>query len=49
LKIPPTLLGRADEVPLALIYWSRDPDDTQHAQGDTLNTVNARHQGPDLE
>lgn len=28
-----------DSNPFALVYWSRDPDGTQHNQGDSLNTL----------
>ncbi|HVZ29153.1 MAG TPA: alkaline phosphatase family protein [Asticcacaulis sp.] len=32
--------------PFALVYWSRDPDGTQHNQGDSLNTVTPGINGP---
>ena len=30
---------KAEGKPFVLIYWSRDPDGTQHAQGDSLNAL----------
>jgi hypothetical protein len=32
--------------PFVLIYWSRDPDGTQHNQGDSLNTLDPGINGP---
>lgn len=32
--------------PFALLYWSRDPDGTQHFQGDSLNTLTPGINGP---
>ena len=32
--------------PFALVFWSRDPDGTQHNQGDSLNTVTPGINGP---
>ncbi|WP_442935865.1 alkaline phosphatase family protein [Nostoc sp.] len=32
--------------PFALVYWSRDPDGTQHNQGDSLNTLTPGINGP---
>ena len=32
--------------PFALVYWSRDPDGTQHNQGDSLNTLKPGINGP---
>jgi hypothetical protein len=32
--------------PFALLYWSRDPDGTQHFQGDSLNTLVPGINGP---
>lgn len=32
--------------PFALVYWSRDPDGTQHNQGDSLNSVTPGINGP---
>ncbi len=32
--------------PFALVYWSRDPDGTQHNQGDSLNALNPGINGP---
>ncbi len=32
--------------PFALVYWSRDPDGTQHNNGDSLNTLNPGINGP---
>ena len=32
--------------PFVLVYWSRDPDGTQHNQGDSLNTLTPGINGP---
>lgn len=32
--------------PFAMVYWSRDPDGTQHNQGDSLNTLTPGINGP---
>ena len=32
--------------PFAMVYWSRDPDGTQHNNGDSLNTLNPGINGP---
>jgi predicted AlkP superfamily pyrophosphatase or phosphodiesterase len=32
--------------PFVLVYWSRDPDGSQHNQGDSLNTVTPGINGP---
>ena len=32
--------------PFALVYWSRDPDGTQHNNGDSLNRLNPGINGP---
>jgi arylsulfatase A-like enzyme len=32
--------------PFVLVFWSRDPDGTQHNQGDSLNTVTPGINGP---
>jgi hypothetical protein len=32
--------------PFVLVYWSRDPDGTQHYQGDSLNTLTPGINGP---
>jgi type I phosphodiesterase/nucleotide pyrophosphatase len=32
--------------PFVLIFWSRDPDGTQHGQGDSLNTLTPGINGP---
>jgi arylsulfatase A-like enzyme len=32
--------------PFALVYWSRDPDGTQHNQGDSLNSLSPGINGP---
>ncbi len=37
---------RANGRPFALVYWSRDPDGTQHNQGDSLNTLTPGINGP---
>jgi len=36
----------ADNRPFALVYWSRDPDGTQHNQGDSLNELTPGINGP---
>ena len=36
----------ADGKPFALVYWSRDPDGTQHNQGDSLNELTPGINGP---
>src|SRR5262249_50086654 len=36
----------ADGKPFALVYWSRDPDGTQHNQGDSLNSLTPGINGP---
>ncbi len=37
---------RASGGPFALVYWSRDPDGTQHNQGDSLNSLVPGINGP---
>ena len=37
---------RARGKPFVLVYWSRDPDGTQHAQGDSLNELTPGINGP---
>lgn len=37
---------KAEQKPFALVYWSRDPDGTQHNQGDSLNTLTPGINGP---
>jgi hypothetical protein len=37
---------KADGKSFVLVFWSRDPDGTQHNQGDSLNTVNPGINGP---
>src|SRR5262249_49657295 len=37
---------KARNKPFVLVYWSRDPDGTQHAQGDSLNTLTPGINGP---
>ena len=32
--------------PFVLVYWSRDPDSTQHSQGDSLNALRPGINGP---
>src|SRR5947199_7092015 len=32
--------------PFVLVFWSRDPDGTQHNQGDSLNTITPGINGP---
>lgn len=39
-------LFKQRQKPFVLIYWSRDPDGTQHNQGDSLNTVTPGINGP---
>ncbi len=37
---------KASGKPFAIVFWSRDPDGTQHAQGDSLNTLTPGINGP---
>jgi hypothetical protein len=37
---------KARAKPFVLVYWSRDPDGSQHNQGDSLNTVTPGINGP---
>jgi arylsulfatase A-like enzyme len=37
---------KAADKPFALVFWSRDPDGTQHNQGDSLNTLTPGINGP---
>jgi hypothetical protein len=37
---------KARNKPFLLVYWSRDPDGTQHGQGDSLNTLTPGINGP---
>jgi arylsulfatase A-like enzyme len=37
---------KAEGKPFVLIFWSRDPDGTQHDQGDSLNTLTPGINGP---
>jgi hypothetical protein len=37
---------KARNKPFALVFWSRDPDGTQHNQGDSLNSVTPGINGP---
>jgi len=37
---------KARNKPFLLVFWSRDPDGTQHAQGDSLNTLTPGINGP---
>jgi len=39
-------MWKAQGKPFVLIYWSRDPDGTQHAQGDSLNELDPGINGP---
>ena len=39
---------KARNKPFVLVFWSRDPDGTQHNQGDSLLQLDARHQRADL-
>src|SRR6201999_1864637 len=36
----------AEQKPFAIVYWSRDPDGTQHYQGDSLNCLVPGINGP---
>ena len=40
---------KARNKPFVLVFWSRDPDGSQHNHGDSLNTDHAGHQRPDLD
>lgn len=37
---------KAAHKPFVLVFWSRDPDGTQHNQGDSLNTLSPGINGP---
>lgn len=37
---------KSDRRPFALVFWSRDPDGSQHNQGDSLNTLAPGINGP---
>ena len=37
---------KAADRPFAMVFWSRDPDGTQHNQGDSLNTLTPGINGP---
>ncbi|HEX4183352.1 MAG TPA: alkaline phosphatase family protein [Caulobacteraceae bacterium] len=37
---------KAAHKPFVLVFWSRDPDGTQHGQGDSLNTITPGINGP---
>jgi hypothetical protein len=37
---------KADGKPFVIVYWSRDPDGTQHNQGDSLNKLEPGINGP---
>jgi hypothetical protein len=37
---------KADGRPFMMVYWSRDPDGTQHNQGDSLNALEPGINGP---
>jgi hypothetical protein len=37
---------KSQSKPFVLVYWSRDPDGSQHNQGDSLNTVTPGINGP---
>ena len=39
---------KARNKPFVLVFWSRDPDGSQHNNGDSLNTVTPGINGPDL-
>ncbi len=37
---------RADKKPFVMVFWSRDPDGTQHNEGDSLNSLTPGINGP---
>jgi arylsulfatase A-like enzyme len=37
---------KAEGKPFVIVFWSRDPDGTQHAQGDSLNALTPGINGP---
>ena len=37
---------KAENRPFVLVYWSRDPDGSQHNQGDSFNSLNPGINGP---
>jgi arylsulfatase A-like enzyme len=37
---------KASDRPFALVFWSRDPDGTQHSHGDSLNSLTPGINGP---
>jgi len=37
---------KASEKPFVLVFWSRDPDGTQHSNGDSLNALSPGINGP---
>ena len=37
---------KAEGKPFVIVFWSRDPDGTQHAQGDSLNALKPGINGP---
>ena len=37
---------KAAKAPFAMVFWSRDPDGTQHNQGDSLNSLTPGINGP---
>src|SRR5262245_2468964 len=39
-------LFKARSKPFVLVFWSRDPDGTQHNQGDSLNALTPGINGP---
>lgn len=39
----------AKKRPFAMVFWSRDPDGTQHNQGDSLNTLTPGINGPTVK
>lgn len=39
-------LFKQQQKPFVLVYWSRDPDGTQHNQGDSLNSLTPGINGP---
>ncbi len=39
-------LFRKDEKPFLVVFWSRDPDGTQHNEGDSLNLLSPGINGP---
>ncbi len=45
-KVVLPMFAKQSGKPFAILYWSRDPDGTQHFQGDSLNTLVPGINGP---